>query len=159
VKEAAGANELDVLVFEVGGQRYGLPSSGVKELARAVTVVRLPKAPPIVEGVIDVRGAVVPVLDIRGRFRLAAKPLEPTDHLVLAWAGTRLVALRVDRALDFVRLAADTVEDAKRVAPGVEYVAGVAKLPGGLVLIHDLRTFLSEAEAAALGEALGGGSA
>jgi len=117
VTAAAAANELEVLVFEVGGQRYALASADVKELARAVTVVRLPKAPPIVEGVIDVRGAVVPVLDIRSRFRLAAKPLEPTDHLVLAWAGTRLVALRVDRAFDLVRLAADAVEDAKRVAP------------------------------------------
>lgn len=150
---------IEVLVFEVGGQRYALASSGVKELARAVTVVRLPKAPAIVEGVINARGAVVPVLDLRSRFRLPAKALEPADHLVLAWAGDRLVALRVDRALDLVRLGADVVEDAQRLTPGAEYVAGVAKLPEGLVLIHDLRTFLSEAEATALGEALGSGPA
>lgn len=120
---------------------------------RAVTVVALPKAPAIVEGIINVRGAVVPVLDIRARFRLAAKAIAHTDHLILALAGPRLVALRVDRALDLARIEAREVEDAKEVVPGADYVAGVARLPDGLVLIHDLRTFLSEAEAASLDEA------
>jgi len=153
VSEAA-STQLEVLVFEVGGQRYALRSPEVRELVRAVTMVALPKAPAIVEGIINVRGAVVPVLDIRTRFRLPAKAATHTDHLILAWAGPRLVALRADRALDLARLEAREVEDAKAVVPGADYVSGVAKLPGGLVLIHDLRTFLSQAEAVALDEAL-----
>ena len=153
MSEAAGTR-LEVLVFEVGGQRYALRSFEVRELVRAVTMVPLPKAPAIVEGIINVRGVVVPVLDIRTRFRLPAKAAAHTDHLILAWAGPRLVALRADRALDVARLEASEVEDAKAVVPGADYVAGVAKLSDGLVLIHDLRTFLSQAEAAALDEAL-----
>lgn len=153
MSEATGTG-LEVVVFEVGGQRYALRSSDVRELVRAVTIVPLPKAPAIVEGIINVRGVVMPVLDLRTRFRFPAKPAAHTDHLIVAWAGPRLVALRVDRALDLARLEAGDVEDAKAVVPGADYVAGVAKLPEGLVLIHDLRTFLSQAEAAALDDVL-----
>lgn len=144
----------EVLVFEVGERRYGLPTTDVRELLRAVTVVPLPGAPAIVEGVINVRGNVIPVLDIRARFRLPPQAATHTDHLIVASIGDRQVALRVDRAIELVRCGASDVEDARRVVPGVEYVAGVAKLPDGLVLIHDLRTFLSAAEAAALAASL-----
>src|SRR5262249_2656363 len=123
-------------------------------ILRAVAITPLPKAPAVVEGVINVRGALVPVLDIRGRFRLPPKPLEPADHLIVARVGERPVALRVDRALELVRLEASAAERAETPVPGVEYVAQIARLPGGLVLIHDLNTFLSQAESFRLGEAL-----
>ena len=145
---------MDVLVFEISGLRYALPTSDVSELARAVTIVPLPKAPPIVEGIINVHGHVVPVLDIRARFRLPSRALSHTDHLIVARIGPRLVAVRADRARDLANVDAKDVEDAQTFAPGAEYISGVAKLPDGLVLIHDLRTFLQEAEAAALDDAL-----
>jgi purine-binding chemotaxis protein CheW len=155
VAVAVAQPRLEVLIFELGGQRYGLPSAVVRELVRAVTIVSLPKAPAIVEGVIDVRGSVIPVLDIRERFGLPPKPLEHTDHFVVARAGaSRLVAIRADRALDLVRLDAAQIEDVTASVRGVEHVAGVAKLPDGLVIIHDLETFLSSAEAAALAAAM-----
>jgi purine-binding chemotaxis protein CheW len=146
---------MDVLVFEIGGVRYALPTSDVSELARAVTIVPLPKAPPIVEGIINVHGRVVPVLDIRTRFRLPLRPVSHTDHLIVAHVASRLVALRADRALDLAHIDPNDIEEAHTCAAGAEYISGVAKLPDGLVLIHDLRTFLEDAEAAALDKALG----
>lgn len=146
------AGALDILIFEIGSVRYALPSADVRELHRAVAIVPLPKAPPIVEGLINVHGSVVPVLDVRSRFRLPPKPLSHTDHLIVAWAGERLVALRVDRALDVARLHRGDIEPAGVGAD--EYVAGVAKLADGLVLIHDLRVFLDAAEAATLDDAI-----
>jgi purine-binding chemotaxis protein CheW len=122
----------------------------VAQVIRAVTVVPLPKAPPIVEGVITIRGVVVPVLDVRARFRLPPKSATPADQLIVAWAGERRIAFRIDRAIDLVRVDPSDIEDAKALVPGVEYVAGLAKLADGLMLIHDFRTFLSQAEAAAL---------
>jgi purine-binding chemotaxis protein CheW len=149
----------EILVFEVGGQRYGLPAADVRQILRAVTLTPLPSAPAVVEGVINVRGTLVPVLDIRARFRLPPKPLEHTDHLIVARVGERSAALRVDRVLELARLEAGAAERAETVVPGVEYVAHMARLPGGLVLIHDLNTFLSQAESLRLGEALSEGAA
>jgi purine-binding chemotaxis protein CheW len=146
--------EREILLFEIGGGRYGLLSADVRELLRAVTITPLPSAPAIVEGLINLRGKIVPVLDIRARFRIPPKPLEASDHFVVAIAGASLVAIRVDRAIDLVRVDDRQIEKEKGILPGAEHVAGVAKLADGLVLIHDLRTFLTESEALALDEAL-----
>ena len=148
------AEPLEVLVFEVGGQRYGVPAAAVLEIVRAVAVVPLPGAPAVIEGIINFRGSVVPVLDVRRRLRLPGRPLEHTDHFIVARAGPRRVALRVDRAVALARLEAAAVEEAKGAVPGVEYVAWVAKLPDDLVLVHDLETFLSRAEGEVLDAAL-----
>jgi purine-binding chemotaxis protein CheW len=152
--ESVVGSSLEVLVFEVGGQRYGLPAADVRELTRAATLTPLPRAPRIVEGVINLRGTIVPILDIRARFGLPPKPMEYTDHFVVAQAGARLAALRIDRAIELIRVDAADVAEAQTAVPGVEYVTWVAKLPHCLVLIHDLRTFLSRAESAELDQAL-----
>jgi purine-binding chemotaxis protein CheW len=145
---------MDILIFELGSMRFGLRSADVRELHRAVALVALPKAPPIVEGIINVRGRIVPVLDIRARFRLPARALSHTDHFILALAGERLIALRVDRALDVVRVDPQQLEGPEAAWKDVAYVAGVAKLHDGLVLIHDLATFLDAAERETLNDAV-----
>jgi purine-binding chemotaxis protein CheW len=154
MSEIAASKSVEILTFEVAGQRYGLRAADVREVVRAVNPVTLPKAPAVVEGVINIRGKITPVFDLRRRFRQTAKPLDHTDQFIVAWAGGRLVALHVDRATDVVQLDAADVEEAKVVVPGVEYVAWMAKLPDNLVLIHDLHTFLSRAESETLEEAL-----
>ncbi len=136
-----------LLTFEVSARHFALPAGLVREVARAVAIAALPKAPPIVEGIINFRGALVPVLDIRRRFGIPPAPLAPEQHLIVANAGTRVVALRVDRALDLVIVDAEAIESAASVAPGTEYVAGIAKLADGLLVIHDLERFLSLEEA------------
>jgi purine-binding chemotaxis protein CheW len=147
---------MDVLVVDIGGQRYGLPALGVREVLRAVTITPLPSAPPVVEGVVAVRGEVLPVLDVRRRFRHPPRPLSAADHLVVARAGERLVVVRVDRALDLVSLDPGQVEEARRVVPEETRVAGIARLPDGLVLIHHLDAFLETQEGQALDAALAG---
>lgn len=143
-----------IVVFELSGYRYAIPMADAREFARVPSIVPLPKAPAIVEGVVNIHGKVVPVLDIRKRFRLPEKRAHPMDHLVIAHADRRLVALRVDRVLGVEDVDARDIEDAAAVTPEAEYLTGVAKLADGLVLIHDLRAFLAEAEARELDEAL-----
>lgn len=152
--ENGASGRLNILAFEVAGHDYGVPLADVERLWRAVAVVPLPKAPAIIEGVINVQGNVVPVFDIRTRFRLPAKSPQPSDHLVVARAGSRRVALRVDRVQDVIAVDGDNIEDPADSVPHSEYVSGIAKLPEGLLLIHDLMAFLSEAEGAALDAAL-----
>jgi purine-binding chemotaxis protein CheW len=148
------ASTRSLLVFAVAGQRFALPIEDVQEIVRAVTITRLPKAPAIVEGVINVRGRIVPLLDIRSRFRLGSRTPRPTDHFVLASAAGRKVAVRVDAAEEFVDIPTNDVVASDGPLSDMGYVAGVAKLPDGLILIHDLHSFLSEAESLALDESL-----
>src|SRR5688500_3925722 len=144
----------EVLVSEVGGQRYGLPIVDVLELVRPVAITPLPNAPAVIEGIVNVRGRVLPVLDVRARFRLPAKPLEPSDHFIVAAAGPRGVILRVDRATHLALVDEDTIQAPETLGAGPGYLEGVAQVDGGLVLIHDVAAFLSASEAASLDEAL-----
>jgi purine-binding chemotaxis protein CheW len=132
-----------VLVFDVAGQRHGLPASDVQELLRAVAIVPLPRAPAGVEGIINLRGQVVPVVSLRGRLGQPDRPLEPSDHFIVVRAAGRLVALRVDRALDLVRLGPADLGPVEELGG----VGWVARLADGLVLIHDLQSLLPCAEA------------
>jgi purine-binding chemotaxis protein CheW len=148
------AVELEALLFELERETFAVPLASVLEVLRAVAIRRLPNAPAVIEGIIDVRGDLVPVVDVRSRFRLAAKPLELSDHFVVAEAGSRRIALRVDRALGLMRLRAISLAHASNLPRGVAHVSGVASAPEGLVLFHDLRAFLSEAESQSLERAL-----
>jgi purine-binding chemotaxis protein CheW len=148
-----------LLSFEVGNNRFALPADGVREVVRAVAIAALPKAPPIVEGIINFRGTLVPVLDVRQRFRLPLAPLAPQQHLIIAQVGKRLVALRVDRALDLVVVDQDAIESPAQSAPGAEYVSGIARLADGLLVIHDLERFLSLEEAGQVDAAVVGSMA
>ncbi len=145
-----------LLTFSVGGHSLSLLASAVTQVVRAVAVSRLPKAPPIVEGVINVRGQVVPVLDVRQRFGLPPKPVALDQHFIIARAGTRLVAIRVDRATDVVEVKTSAIESGPPPAPGVGLLRGIARLPDGLLIIHDLDAFLALDESAALESALAG---
>jgi purine-binding chemotaxis protein CheW len=134
----------EILVFELAGQRFGLPAAIVQELLRAVRITPVPRGSKLVEGIINLRGSVVPVFDLRRWFGLPAKALEPSDHLIVVRADQRLLATRVDRALELVRVGADQVEPGPA---GGEAAGGVAKLPGGMVLLSDLKACLERVDA------------
>src|SRR5438132_11351064 len=99
-------NILEVLIFEMDGERHGLPVADVQELLPALTIMPVPGAPPNIEGVINLRGVVVPVVDVRRRFGLPARPLAPSDHFIVIKASDRLMALHVDRALELAHVGA-----------------------------------------------------
>src|SRR6201991_958553 len=100
-----------LLNFELDEQRFGLPMADVQEVVRVAAFVRLPKAPQVIEGVLNFRGAAVPVLDIRARFGLSSRAVQTSDHLVVARAGKRTVAIRVDRVADLIEAPAKDIED------------------------------------------------
>jgi purine-binding chemotaxis protein CheW len=137
----------------LNGTRFGIRADAVREVYQSVTITPLPGAPPSIEGLVDVRGTIAPVYDLRSRLGLPARPPGPDDHLIIAQADARLVVIRVDRAIDLVRVPADQLEPALPDARPA-HVAGVARLPDGLVVICDLTAFLSSAESTRLAAAL-----
>jgi purine-binding chemotaxis protein CheW len=142
------------LLFTVDSARYAIAAETVLEMVRAVAVTALPGAPDAVAGIINVRGSVVPVFDMRLRFGAPQRRVAPEDHFVLVSATGRTVALHVDTILDLADIDADAVAKATATLPSTKFIGGVAPMPDGLVLIHDVDTFLSVVEAATLDTAL-----
>lgn len=151
----AAAASINLVLFDVSQRRIALPASVVQEVIRAVAISPLPTAPEIVEGVINFRGTVLPVIDVRPRFGFPPSPLTPDQHFIVARAGRRIVAMRVDHVVGLEQVGADEIQSADQVATGSRHVAGIARLADGAVVIQDLEHFLSLDEAAALDTALG----
>lgn len=149
----AVASARALVVVEVDGVRCGFSAMDVVELHPVVRITPLPRAPQVVEGVINVRGSLVTVIDLRARLGLHQRPPLVSDHLVIVRVGTRTVALRVDRALQLVTVDTGRIESALGL-DGARHVRAVAKLDDGLIVIHDLEAFLSAEEALALDGAL-----
>jgi purine-binding chemotaxis protein CheW len=145
--------DLQLLVFELAGVRYALELRAVREVVRAVLIAPLPDAPPAIEGVIAVRGELIPVYDLRARFGLAPRALDPQEMLIIAWTGTRLVAFRCERTEWVEHVPRSTVAPPPAPSPS-RHIAGIARLPDGLVLIQDLDVFLDEEEAVRLDEVM-----
>lgn len=140
--------------FVLDHETYAVRLSVVQRVTHAVAVTHLPKAPTIVLGIINVRGAILPVIDIRKRFKLPEKALELRAHMIIANTSNRVVVLPVDSTLGVAQYPEDSIVSPDQIVPQIQYVQGVAKLHNGLVVIHDLDTFLSLDEQKALDDAL-----
>jgi purine-binding chemotaxis protein CheW len=143
-----------LVVFGLDAQRYALPLASVERIVRAVEATRLPNAPAIVLGAINVAGRVLPVLNLRRRFGLPEREINPADQFLIAHTTRRTVVLVVDEALGMVECSATEIIQPAQIAPGLEQLQGVVRLEDGLVLIQDLEKFLSLDEARALDEAI-----
>ncbi|HEX6533700.1 MAG TPA: chemotaxis protein CheW [Gemmatimonadaceae bacterium] len=145
---------VDVLVFQLDHNRHGVRTDDLLEIVRAVALAPLPGAPGVIDGVFNLRGRMVPVVDARRALHLPLAPLDPGQHFLIVRAGPRTVALRVDHAETLAQVPDESVEDPGAQLPMSRRVTGVAKMPDGLILIHDLSAFLSEAEAETLDSAM-----
>ncbi|HVY62287.1 MAG TPA: chemotaxis protein CheW, partial [Planctomycetota bacterium] len=118
----------EVLIFQLDDRRFGVPLAAVREVLPSLASEPLPGAPGAIEGVIDVRGEVVPVVDVRARLGLGARAISIADHIVVARAGDRTVGLRADRALGLARVPAGAFAGAEGITALEAPVAGVARL-------------------------------
>jgi len=144
------------LVFRLDGQRYALDVSSVERVIRAVELTPLPNAPALVLGVVDLAGQLLPVFNVRRRFRLPEREILPSDQLLIVRTSRRTVVLAVDEALNVFDHAPSALVAAAQIVPGIEHIQSVVKLDDGLVLIHDIEHFLSAEEDCVLGDALSG---
>lgn len=154
------AEELKVIVFTLANEEYGIEVDKVKTIERMSPITRVPKTPPFVKGVMNLRGVVVPVIDLRGRFGLPET--EPTDNsrIIIVATDDLEVGFIVDSANDVMDVMEDTIENPPEVVGGVKakYLSGVAKIGDNrlLILLH-LAEVLNRAEIIQL-EQFGSGS-
>lgn len=134
------SGELQIVVCELADEHYGLDIAKVFEIIRHQPITPVPRAPDFVKGVINLRGRIIPVVDLRGRFgMLEVEPTKETRIVVAESSSTR-VGLIVDSVSEVLLLPADAVEATPGVAAGAdaEYLKGIAKLGDRLVLLMEL---------------------
>ncbi|MGH8442509.1 MAG: chemotaxis protein CheW [Nevskiaceae bacterium] len=147
-------DRVQLVVFRLEGQRYALPLAVVERIVRAVAVTPLPGAPAVVLGAIDLAGRILPLLNLRRRFRLPEREIEPANQFVIAHTARRAVALAIDEAETVSTHDPSDIVRSDRIAPDLEPFPGVVRLDDGLALIHDLEKFLSLDEGRALDAAM-----
>src|SRR5438132_7750146 len=151
--EPTGMSEEQQLVgFQLGAELYGVEISRVHEIIRLQAVTRVPRTPTFVEGVINLRGKVIPVVDLRRRFGLPTAEHTRASRIVVVEIGDQVVGIIVDGVSEVLRVSSGTIEPPSPVVAGVdsEYIHGIAKLPERLVILLDLDRVLARDERRAL---------
>ena len=148
-----------VLCFALAGEAYALPILKVREIQAQATITRIPKAPPYMPGVINLRGAIVPILELRQRFALGDAPGDTRPVIVIVEVQGRTLGIRVDSVSDVLDLDASAIRPAPELgaqtALGREFISGLASLPGAdgseaMLILLDLDRLLSDGELLAL---------
>ena len=148
--------DLHIVGFRIGNETYGVPISLVHEIVRVPEITQVPETPDFVEGVINLRGKIISVVDLRKRFGGAEiKPHKKNRVIVVENTG-RLVGLIVDAASEVMKLPVSQVEPPPNVFAENEitYVTGVGKLNNRLIILVDLQKVLTRGELRKIGDAL-----
>lgn len=134
-----------VLMFEIDGRRYGVEASAVCEVLPAALLTPVAGSPEALEGVLNVRGAVVSIVSARVCLNLPAAPMRPSDHLIVATIAGARFALHVDRAIDIFEVDDSTIESDSEQVPTDIGGTRLARLSDGILIIHDLQALISTA--------------
>lgn len=148
------AEEFQTVVFRLGQEHYALPIERVHEIIRLQPVTRLPRTARFMEGIINLRGNIVPVIDLRKRFELEAEQ-SPEARIVVAEVGDVRMGMVVDAVTEVLRISRDVVQppESFRALVDGEFMTGVAKLEDRLIIILDLESLFSAGEQRAMARA------
>jgi purine-binding chemotaxis protein CheW len=132
-----------IVVFTLDRQLYGVPLATVERVVRMVEITPIPGVEQFIRGVINVQGNVIPVIGLRQLFGLPDRPPELSDQILITRFGGRRYALVADAVSEVRECEIREVTDAVDILPGMPFLVGVAKLPDGMILIHDPHKLLS----------------
>lgn len=140
--------DLQVVGFRVGDGSFGVPIVAVHEIMRLPEITVMPEAPDGVEGVTNLRGKIIPILDLRKRFGKSVVRRHKRNRVLVAELAGKFVGLIVDEASEVLKIPCTNIEEPPDLCEGrpVEYVTGVGKLAGRLILLVDLTKVLRPGE-------------
>jgi purine-binding chemotaxis protein CheW len=131
------------LVFVLDGKRYAIPLQAVERVVAAVEVTPLPEETDIVAGVINVQGQVIPVLNIRRKFRLPERAIDLDDNIVIVAGIKGAVAFVVDAVQGVIQRREEEITPAGGLLPEMKYTEGAIKVDDDIVFVHDIDKALS----------------
>lgn len=132
---------LQFVTFVAGSEEYAVPILAVHEINRMMQITRVPHSPEFVEGVINLRGKIIPVVDLRHRFGLEDLDHTSDTRIVVVEVKGRVIGFTVDRVNEVLRISADIVDKAPAMTTSAvdgDYVSGVGKLEDRLLIMLDL---------------------
>jgi purine-binding chemotaxis protein CheW len=151
-------HELKIVCFRLGGETFAVDIMRVREIIKPQKLSRLPEAPVFLEGVINLRGAIIPVLDLRKRFGMR-DPLNPVDQrLLIAMIGRRPVGLAVDSVTEVVTIAVNDIRPPPEIVRfgGRRYLLGVCLVRQRFVMLVNPDSLLDSCETDGLVEFMRG---
>ncbi len=152
-KEFDSKEVLQLVTFRLGNEEYSVDILSVQEIIRHMDLTRVPKAPEFVDGVINLRGKVIPVLDLRKRFGLDADENTNDTRIIVVDINDKTVGFKVDAVSEVLRLPADTVEPPPSIVTDVDsdYIKGVGKMDDRLIILLEVSKILTTSEQEGLG--------
>jgi len=135
---------LHLVTFQLGKEEYGVEIASVQEIIRATDITPVPGAPSHVRGVINLRGKIIPVVDLRRRFALATVEASESQRIIVVELGEKRIGMLVDSVSQVIKVPAGVVEEMPEEATSVDenFIKGVGKLENRLVIILDLNKSL-----------------
>lgn len=142
--EKVQQKEMKVIIFELMDMEYAIEVDVVQGIERAISITRVPKTPSFVKGVINLRGVVTPIVDLRERFGLAPKEIDESTRIIIVSLEDYEVGLIVDGANDVLDLPLDAIEPQPEVVGAIEldFIAGVANVDHRLFIMLELAKVL-----------------
>ena len=159
IHDAESADDLlQLVIFQLGGEEFGVEIMQVQEIIRMPDITRIPQSPEYMEGVINLRGKIIVVINLDTRFDLHSKERDDNSRIVIVEVGDNVVGMVVDSVSEVLRLSTSNVEPAPEIISSkirADYLKGVGKLDDRLLILLDLERVLSGDElsqVAAVGE-------
>jgi purine-binding chemotaxis protein CheW len=139
--------ELQLVICMLAKEEYGLPITKVQEINRMVPITRLPQTPDFMEGVINLRGRVIPVIDLRKRFQLAEAVTNDDTRIIIVDVEGQTLGIVVDAVTEVIRLPATSVEPPPPAfILDSQYIEGIGKLDGPLLILLAIDKVLTSQE-------------
>jgi purine-binding chemotaxis protein CheW len=148
IQKQLSGKTLQVVSFALGSEEYGVDIAQVQEINRMVTVTHVPQAAQFMEGVINLRGRLIPIIDLRTRFGMERAERTKNTRIVVTEIGSKRLGMVVDSVSEVLRIPVEQIEDAPDLVAGVdtEYIRGVGKLDDRLIILLDLGRVISADE-------------
>jgi purine-binding chemotaxis protein CheW len=144
---------LQLVIFQLGGEEFGVEIMQVQEIIRMPDITRIPQSPEYVEGVINLRGKIIVVINLNTKFDLHSKELDADSRIIIVEIGENVVGMIVDSVSEVLRLSTSSVEPAPDIISTkikADYLKGVGKLDERLLILLDLEKVLNDDEMAQL---------
>ena len=145
----SSSKEIQLVIFKIGKEEFGVPISEVREIVRLIPITPVPRAPDFVEGVVNLRGQILAIIDLAKRLKLTPSPRSDKSRIIVVELEGNIIGMIVDEVVEVLRLSSENIDKAPELITTEiheEYLKGVGKLGERLLILIDLARVFSPEE-------------